>query len=215
MFSSLFHFVLRFWNQTFNCWVETPRKLKQEIESLFLNSNQIIVNISKNCKFYLANVFLSSLLMYFFSSKSFSSSYICQPLNDVLGFFLISSSSSLLMVDRLSGESGERMSVMKWRVRCPPWPLNWVNFSLANIQFGFYFIKEIVLRSLLETKSLWTSEPECEFEKTIHCNEMRAKRGLLGFNPEDFSLDIDISAIVLYLSFPLQGSFSGITTSQN
>ena len=71
------------------------------------------VNISKNCKFYLANVFLSSLLMYFFSSKSFSSSYICQPLNDVLGFFLISSSSSLLMVDRLSGESGERMSVMK------------------------------------------------------------------------------------------------------
>ena len=87
--------------------------------------------------------------------------------------------------------------------------------DLSNIQFGFYFIKEIVLRSLFETKSLWTSEPECEFEKTIRCNEMRAKRGLLGFNPEDFSLDIDISASVLYLSFPHQGSLSVGIISQN
>ena len=88
---------------------------------------------------------------------------------------------------------------------------------VKSIQFGFYFIIEIVFRSLFEIKSLWTSELECEFEKTIRCNEMRARaeRELLGFNPEDFSLDIDISAIVLYLSFPHQGSFSGITSSQN
>ena len=28
MFSSLFHLVLLFWNQTFTCWVDTPSQLK-------------------------------------------------------------------------------------------------------------------------------------------------------------------------------------------